>query len=420
MFKRLLPVALFVLSAAAAGAQPVKPVKPVPPVPPAAPAAPSEPALEIQLSKLAQLDMLRGTLDVKIEPALEAARQAMAQIDLRGNAELAAATQVMAQMDLRASAEMSAYAGVLQGVVAGQKAGVEGMVGLNRETMEYERGTRALDRGQYEQAAAAFEKVAAMGGRKAEGALYWQAYALSRLGKRADAMARLDELLKKYPTGRWANDAKALELDVRQASGQPVSPDKTQDEELKAMALRSLMMNDPERAVPMLEGVLKGSSSPKIKEQALFVLAQSGSPHAREILGRVARGQGNPDLQLKAVKYLAMFGREESRQVLADVYAQSPDVDVKRQVLQAFMLAGDRDRLLAAAKSETNAELRAEAVRQLGIMGARAELADRVGLTLANLSILKTGKARAIRFTTLAALCAELRCQPGDLLSFEP
>ena len=47
------------------------------------------------------------------------------------------------------------------------------------------------------------------------------------------------------------------------------------------------------------------------------------------------------------------------------------------------------------------------------------ELADRVGLTLANLSILKTGKARAIRFSTLAGLCAELGCQPGDLLTFE-
>ena len=48
------------------------------------------------------------------------------------------------------------------------------------------------------------------------------------------------------------------------------------------------------------------------------------------------------------------------------------------------------------------------------------ELADRVGLTLANLSILKTGKARAIRFSTLEALCAVLECQPGDLLGFEP
>ncbi len=47
------------------------------------------------------------------------------------------------------------------------------------------------------------------------------------------------------------------------------------------------------------------------------------------------------------------------------------------------------------------------------------ELADRVGMTLANLSILKTGKARAIRFSTLEAVCEALSCQPGDLLRFE-
>jgi putative transcriptional regulator len=48
------------------------------------------------------------------------------------------------------------------------------------------------------------------------------------------------------------------------------------------------------------------------------------------------------------------------------------------------------------------------------------ELADRIGLTLANLSILKTGKARAIRFSTLEAICEALSCQPGDILRFEP
>lgn len=48
------------------------------------------------------------------------------------------------------------------------------------------------------------------------------------------------------------------------------------------------------------------------------------------------------------------------------------------------------------------------------------ELADRVGVTVANLSILKTGKARAIRFSTLTALCRELDCQPGDLLGYKP
>ena len=48
------------------------------------------------------------------------------------------------------------------------------------------------------------------------------------------------------------------------------------------------------------------------------------------------------------------------------------------------------------------------------------ELAERVGITAANLSILKTGKAKAIRFTTLEALCAALECQPGDILEYRP
>ena len=48
------------------------------------------------------------------------------------------------------------------------------------------------------------------------------------------------------------------------------------------------------------------------------------------------------------------------------------------------------------------------------------ELAERIGITLANLSILKTNKARAIRFSTLEALCRVLQCQPGELLEFVP
>jgi len=60
----------------------------------------------------------------------------------------------------------------------------------------------------------------------------------------------------------------------------------------------------------------------------------------------------------------------------------------------------------------------------LDVMMARrkmslTELADRVGITLANLSILKTGKAKAIRFSTLDALCQALDCQPGDILEYE-
>lgn len=50
----------------------------------------------------------------------------------------------------------------------------------------------------------------------------------------------------------------------------------------------------------------------------------------------------------------------------------------------------------------------------------QTELAARIGITLANLSILKTGKAKAIRLSTLEAICTALDCQPGDLLTFDP
>ena len=56
------------------------------------------------------------------------------------------------------------------------------------------------------------------------------------------------------------------------------------------------------------------------------------------------------------------------------------------------------------------------AKRKIGLMA----LADKVDITPANLSILKNGKAKAIRFSTLAAICRELDCQPGDLLSYKP
>ena len=64
-----------------------------------------------------------------------------------------------------------------------------------------------------------------------------------------------------------------------------------------------------------------------------------------------------------------------------------------------------------------------EILVNLDVMMARrkigsGELAERIGITSANLSILKTGKAKAIRFSTLMALCHELECQPGDILEF--
>jgi HEAT repeat protein len=240
----------------------------------------------------------------------------------------------------------------------------------------YQQGTKALDERRWDKAVEAFNEVIRLKGSRADGALYWKAYAQNKMGRRSEALAGIEALRKDYPGSRWLSDAKALELEIRQASGQAVPPESEADEDLKLMALNSLQNSDPERALPLLEKILKGNNSPKLKERALFVLAQSGSPQAREMLAQIARGSAMPDLQVKALNYLGLFGGKESKQLLADIYASSTADSVKRQILRSFMVGGDKDRLLAAAKGEKNPELRREAIHQLGVLGAKDALSE--------------------------------------------
>src|SRR5947209_12923448 len=161
----------------------------------------------------------------------------------------------------------------------------------DREQELYDNALEAVDEARWEKAAAKFDKVSKGGGPRADAALYWKAYAFNRLGRRDDALATLGELGRTYPQSRWLKDAKALEVEVRQSTGQAVRPENETDEDLKVIAINGLQHTDPERAVPLLEKVLQGSGSPKLKQRALFVLAQTGSPQAREAMARIARGQ---------------------------------------------------------------------------------------------------------------------------------
>ena len=242
-----------------------------------------------------------------------------------------------------------------------------------RELRDYERAQRSIERDEWSDAVAQFQAIAAATGARADAALYWKAYALDKLGQRAEALTAVAELTKSFPKSRWLGDARALEVQVRQRSGQAVPLDASGDEELKLLALNALQHSSPDQAIPMLRQLLQGTQSLKLKERALFVLAQSRSPEARTILEDVAR-QGNPDLQRRAIDYLGINGTTENRIVLVEVYRTSPDVDVKRRVLRAYMVSGDRARVLEAATSERNEELRGEAVRQLGVMSAHDEL----------------------------------------------
>jgi HEAT repeat protein len=213
-----------------------------------------------------------------------------------------------------------------------------------------------------------------MSGAQTDAALYWKAYAENRMGKRDSSLATIADLKRRYPQSRWQKDAAALEIEVRQRTGQPARPDAEDDESLKMLAIQGLMNSDPERALPLLEKVLNGTGTPREKQKALFVIAQSGSPQARQILGRIANGESNPDLQRKAVEYLGMFGSSESRKTLAEVYVKTSDEGVKRAILRSYMMSGDKDDLFAAAKGEKNTDLRREAIRQLGLVHGIDEL----------------------------------------------
>jgi HEAT repeat protein len=243
------------------------------------------------------------------------------------------------------------------------------------EDRNYENGTRALDNGRWDEAVEYFNRVVTAGGGRADGAMYWIAWAQNKQRNGAAALEWLARLRKSYPESRWVTEARALEVEIRQAAGQPVRPENVPDEELRLMALNSLAQANEQRAIPMLEKIVNGTGSPRLKERALFVLAQNGSPEARQILMKIAKG-GNPDLQARAVTHLGSFGGAESRLVLQDIYKTSSNLAVKRSILRSFMSTGNRERLLEVARTEQTPELRADAVQHLGAMGAQEQLSQ--------------------------------------------
>jgi hypothetical protein len=323
------------------------------------------------------------TPDAAVGIDLSALADLAALSSLEGLSDLADLAQLQSLGNLTAIPALSSLEGIGDldwldplprgiGIGTGVGAG-RGLASDQSEDRTYQRGMKALDERQWEAAVEAFREVARQKGARADGATYWLAYAQNRLGQRAEALALIAELRQGHPQSRWIKQAAALELEIRQSSGQPANPESQMDDELKLMALNGLVNSDPERAVPLLEKFLEGNHPPRLKDRALFVLAQSESPKAREIMARIAR-EGNPDLQAKAIQYLGVHGSRENRQLLGEIYASSKDVAIKKRILQSFMVSGERGRLLSAATGESDPTLRAEAVRQLGVMGAHDEL----------------------------------------------
>lgn len=366
------------LAATLALAQPpAPPAGPTPaaaPAPPAAPARPARPSPA--LAPTPRAEPLPFAFD---GPALDSDAIDRIEEQAQRAAERAAEIQLrMPDIEERTQAAM-ARADSKMRLVAPDGPLLFQKVGARRFGSEdnlYDAGKRALDNHRWDEALEDFNQVAARAGSRADAAWYFKAYTLNKLGRRDEAVAALAELRKSYPQSHWLEDAKYLALEIQQAAGKPVSPNDQSDEDLKLIAINSIMQSDPDRAIPLIENLLKTSTSPKLKERAVFVLAQSGAPRARQVLESIARGGGNPDLQVKAIEYMRQSRRQNdiNPNLLPEIYGSTNDTAVKRAILNTYASNHEYDHLLQAARAEKNHDLYLYAIARLGENTGQPEL----------------------------------------------
>jgi len=251
---------------------------------------------------------------------------------------------------------------------------VDNAAAQTKEDSLYSEGTRAINDAHWAQAESIFSNLASQHGARAEAALYWEAYAENKQGNAARALEICAELKHTYPQGNWAKECSALEIEIHGKSDDPMPPQAEQDEELKLLALNSLMQQDEARALPIIQQILNSDKSEKLKDRALFVLAQDQSPQAQALLGQVASGERNPALQRRAIQMLAVGRGKQAADTLANIYRQSKNDEVKNAILHTYLIIGTPDPLVEAARHESNPELVRTAVHTLGAMGATSQL----------------------------------------------
>ena len=241
--------------------------------------------------------------------------------------------------------------------------------GGSRADELYRDGTNYLNEGDWGDAIKKFDEVAGMNVERSGAALYWKAYAQNKLGQRQEALGTIQELRKKYPDNKWVKDARALELEIKRASGQNVDPQAQSDEELKLLALNGLIGSDPSKAIPALQKILMSNNSTRVKDRALFVLAQSDSPEAQKLLTETAKTTNDPDVQRRAILYLSTQQSPEHMAALSEIYRSTTNSRVKKSILESYVACGCEKELFAVAEKETDPELRRHAIQMLGALG---------------------------------------------------
>jgi HEAT repeat protein len=246
----------------------------------------------------------------------------------------------------------------------------------------YWRGHEALKRSDWNAALERFARLEQDLRRRepaaVDAAIYWQAYALSQAKRTAQVRSMVDRLHQEFPNSRWIADADALLPRAADAAAAPAASADAKaqpggDPELAEVAVEALMQVPAERALPLLRKVIAGRHTQRTKQRALFVLSQMDDPAAIDLILDLARGNDGA-LRDEAIRMLAIGGQPRALEALSQIYSSSTDASARREVLSAWMIAGDQAKVAAAARSESDPEVRRQAIQLLGAMGANAEL----------------------------------------------
>lgn len=161
------------------------------------------------------------------------------------------------------------------------------------DSTPFAEGTRAINEGRWSDAVKIFTQVAGQNGAHADGALYWKAYAENKLGQSVQSLSSCDQLRQAHAGSSWIEECGALEIEIRAKNGQPVRPSTQQDDDLKLLALNTLMQKDEKRALAEIDQILNSDASEKLKQGALFIMGQHHSDTVYPQIVRISYVEGD-------------------------------------------------------------------------------------------------------------------------------
>jgi HEAT repeat protein len=187
----------------------------------------------------------------------------------------------------------------------------------------FRQGQSLVDAGQWEQAASAFDRFVTQypKDRNVDAALYWLAYAQNRRGNPQAAEAPLTRLLQTYPRSQWADDAKALRVEVFGKLGKPLpaADENEAKDDLRIIALKTLCENDRPSCASHANEVLRSSQSVRVKEAAYILLGRYGGAEAVPILVDRSRTETEEKLRMRAISALGSTNDERALDVLREI-----------------------------------------------------------------------------------------------------